>query len=127
MLVMRKKLAKKKKKLRMNSESYLFCLSNGTPLSRWDVKTVLKTLTSKCNLDPSRYKGQSFRIGGATSYARRGFPSSIIQIMGRWKSDCYKIYTRFSQLDLANLQTSIGRAGSRVTGRVVPFRENPVS
>ena len=110
MILMREKEAKKNKKLKLESEKPLFCLKNGTPLSRWDVSTILKALTTKCNLDPKRYKGQSFRIGGATSYARRGYPSNIIQIMGRWKSDCYKLYTRFSHQDLADLQKEMANA-----------------
>ena len=110
MIKMREIQSRRHSKLVMTDESPLFCLKNGTPLSKWDISTILKTLTKKCNLDPQKYKGQSFRIGGATSYARRGFPSSIIQIMGRWKSDCYKIYTRFLHQDLANLQKEMASA-----------------
>jgi hypothetical protein len=38
-------------------------------------------------LDPKFYKGHMFRIGAATSAAARGIPLSVIQNMGRWKSD----------------------------------------
>jgi hypothetical protein len=38
--------------------------------------------------------GQSLRAGGATSLAENGVPPSIIQAIGRWASDTFKIYIR---------------------------------
>jgi len=38
--------------------------------------------------------GQSLRAGGATSLAENGVPPSIIQAIGRWASDAFKIYIR---------------------------------
>jgi hypothetical protein len=38
--------------------------------------------------------GQSLRAGGATSLAENGVPPSIIQAIGRWASDAFKIYVR---------------------------------
>lgn len=46
-------------------------------------------------LDPKFYKGHSFRIGAATSAAARGIPLSVIQNMGRWKSDSFMRYITF--------------------------------
>ena len=40
--------------------------------------------------------GQSLRAGGATSLAENGVPPSIIQAIGRWASDAFKIYIRKS-------------------------------
>ena len=40
--------------------------------------------------------GQSMRAGGATSLAEHGVPPSIIQLMGRWKSEAFIIYIRKS-------------------------------
>ena len=36
--------------------------------------------------------GQSLRVGGATSLAENGVPPSIIQAIGRWALDAFKIY-----------------------------------
>ena len=36
--------------------------------------------------------GQSLRAGGATSLAENGIPPSIIQAIGRWASNAFKIY-----------------------------------
>ena len=38
--------------------------------------------------------GQSMRAGGATSLAEHGVPPSLIQLMGRWKSEAFFIYIR---------------------------------
>ena len=38
--------------------------------------------------------GQSLRAGGATSLAENGIPPSIIQAIGRWASNTFKIYIR---------------------------------
>jgi hypothetical protein len=40
--------------------------------------------------------GQSMRAGGATSLAEHGVPPSLIQLIGRWKSDAFFIYIRKS-------------------------------
>jgi hypothetical protein len=45
-------------------------------------------------LDPKFYKGHSFRIGALTSTASSGIPLSVIQNMGRWKSDAFMRYIR---------------------------------
>lgn len=55
---------------------------------------VLQSVLKFIKLDPSVYKGHSFRIGAATSAAARGVPEHIIQKMGRWKSDAVKHYVR---------------------------------
>ena len=38
--------------------------------------------------------GQSMRAGGATALAENGIPPSLIQAMGRWSSDTFRIYVR---------------------------------
>lgn len=42
------------------------------------------------------YTGHSFRRGGATWAFGIGVPGELIQIVGDWKSDCYKRYFEFS-------------------------------
>lgn len=110
MIAMRIRLTKNRKvfsNLRILPNSFLFVLKNGKPLSRYDITSKLAYLCNKCGLDPKRHKGHSFRIGGATSLARRGFPSHIIQVLGRWRSDCYRIYTRYTHDDIAAVQQAM--------------------
>jgi integrase len=70
----------------------LFAHSDGTPLQRSTVVDCTRALLSRLGLDPLEYAGHSFRRGGASSLAAAGTPDHIIQIMGRWVSDCYKLY-----------------------------------
>ena len=45
--------------------------------------------------NPSRFRGHSFRRGGATWAFRAGVPGELIQIYGDWASDAYKCYLEF--------------------------------
>ena len=38
------------------------------------------------------YSGHSIRRGAATEAGNAGLPDSTIQLLGRWKSDSYKLY-----------------------------------
>ena len=78
----------------------LFQLSNGKALDRKLLVLTLKKWCTTLGIESSRYNGHSFRIGGATSLAAAGVPDSIIQTLGRWKSDCFKIYIRLDKHDL---------------------------
>ena len=40
------------------------------------------------------FGGHSARAGGATYYAGLGLSSEIIQALGRWSSEAFKIYIR---------------------------------
>ncbi len=39
-----------------------------------------------------KFNGHSLRKGGATSLFLRGVSETLIQVLGRWKSDAYKAY-----------------------------------
>lgn len=52
----------------------------------------LKLFLSRNNLPVSNFTGHSFRRGGATAAFRAGLPGELIQYLGGWSSDCYKIY-----------------------------------
>lgn len=70
----------------------LFAHPDGTPLTRSSLLYHTRILLSRAGIDISAYYGISFRRGGATSLARTGAPTSVIQEIGRWKSDCYRRY-----------------------------------
>ena len=74
----------------------LFQFPRGTPVSYYYFSSSLKSLLSFIGLSPEVYKGHSFRIGAATSAAAKGVSSSVIQSMGRWKSNVVKNYIRMN-------------------------------
>ncbi len=94
--------------LHWHPSNYLFVLSDGTPVSKNDIISILRSCTGK--LDSSRYAGHSFRIGGATSLARRGAPSWLIKAMGRWNGPSYRTYLR---LDKSQLRDTVVRIAAK--------------
>ena len=44
--------------------------------------------------DPAQYGAHSYRIGGATALFAAGADPMVIRTMGRWSSDCYRLYVR---------------------------------
>ena len=44
--------------------------------------------------DPTQFGTHSLRIGGATALFAAGADETVIRTMGRWSSDCYRLYVR---------------------------------
>jgi hypothetical protein len=44
--------------------------------------------------EPSHFGTHSLRIGGATALFAAGADPTVIRTMGRWSSDCYRLYVR---------------------------------
>lgn len=65
----------------------LFVLSTGLPLTRAYLVSNLQAALRQAGLDDTVYNGHSFRIGAATTAAQRGLEDSLIQTLGRWRSD----------------------------------------
>jgi hypothetical protein len=78
----------------------IFTMEDGRPLSsavyNKRMMEVLHAADIKYKLDfkGKGYKGYQFspRRGGATALLASGVASEVVQVMGRWKSDCYKRY-----------------------------------
>jgi len=72
--------------------SPLFIGQGGGPLSKSAFVARLRELLVLLHLDDSRYSGHSFRRGAATAAGSVGYSDYEIQQLGRWSSDCYRIY-----------------------------------
>lgn len=68
--------------------------SNGFPLSGDYLRSVIRELMSAVGEDPSEFGTHSLRIGGATALFAGGATPTVIRTMGRWSSDCYRLYVR---------------------------------
>lgn len=84
---------------RPRPQSTVFQLRSGVPLSRHVVERRLKSLVKSIGLDPSQYNTHSLRRGGATTYSLANVSDRMIQVIGGWASDSYKLY----------IDTSIGQ------------------
>ena len=70
----------------------IFVSEVGLPVSRSIFSSQLLRACHLCGLDPSRYKGHSFRIGAASYVADRGLSDAQIRMLGRWKSNAFRQY-----------------------------------
>ena len=99
------------KPMKTSNQEPLFVFPNGTLLNRKTVSSMLSALTVKCGLPENRYKTHSFRKGAASTLAAAGVPDSTIQTMGRWSTNCYKIYINLSQSQILSFAKSLCAVG----------------
>ena len=90
-----------------NHTGPLFLFQSGAPLTRSTFVSCLKEALTNAGIDSTRFAGHSFRIGAATTAARRGLSDSAIKQLGRWKSTAYQRYIQPSPTTLGSLASSI--------------------
>jgi hypothetical protein len=76
----------------------VFHTALGHAVSRKLFTDYLALIFKTCGLDPTKYKGHSFRIGAATFAAECGFSDAQIRSVGRWKvySRSRPVFNRFA-------------------------------
>ncbi|KAK6987608.1 DNA breaking-rejoining enzyme [Favolaschia claudopus] len=74
------------------SNAPLFEGVDGKPLHYKAFVAGIRTSLAAAGIDPSGYAGHSFRRGAATEAAAAGYNDYEIQLLGRWRSDAYKLY-----------------------------------
>lgn len=84
--------------VRGDKEGAIFIHEDGSPVSRSWFSAQLSSAIKLCGLNPSVYKGHSFRIGAASHVADRGMSDAQIRILGRWKSNAFQKYIRVPSL-----------------------------
>ena len=58
------------------------------------LRAWVKTLAVRNGDPPEHFGTHSMRIGGATALFAAGADPTVIRTMGRWSSDCYRLYVR---------------------------------
>ena len=81
----------------------LFVTEDRLPLAKPTFLKMLHSTLSKAGIDPSQFKGHSFRIGAATTAAAAGVHSSIIKSLGRWASSAFEQYIRIPRSDMMDI------------------------
>ena len=89
----------------------LFVHTHGSAVAREFFTTELQKTPLFCKLDPSRYKGPSFRIGAASLAAAKGFSDAQIRQFGRWKSSAFLEYIRNSSLSTQSTAVTLHTTG----------------
>ena len=68
---------------------------SGDPLRTNKLRDMIRQLMAAADEpDPSHFGTHSLRIGGATALFAAGADETVIRTMGRWSSDCYRLYVR---------------------------------
>ena len=78
--------------MRPRSAVPLFAMTDGSPLTYRALLDNTASLVRALGIDTKKFRGVSFRAGGATSLAEAGADNGIIQAFGRWKSQAFKLY-----------------------------------
>ena len=84
-----------------------FRFENGTPLTKTQFVTRIRSVLQEVGIPYQNYSGHSFRIGAATAAARAGIQDSTIQALGRWSSDAFLTYIRTPRNQLARFSRDI--------------------
>lgn len=87
------------------SDLPLFRRANDAPFSQAWLLSGLRLLLTAVGLQASAFAGHSFRIGAASDAAEAGFSDYKIQILGRWRSDAYRLYIRMPISRILSLTT----------------------
>lgn len=95
--------------MRHSNPGPLFIFKSGAPLTRAGLVSNLQAALKQTGWDDSKYNGHSFRIGAATTAAQQGLEDSLIQTLGRWRSDAYKIYIKLPRAQLASVSQTLAR------------------
>jgi len=72
----------------------LFCHFNRTPVTKYQVSSLLRSSLQFLGINHTCFKGHSFRIGAATHASMQNVPDNVIQEMGRWSKSSY-VFTRY--------------------------------
>ena len=65
-------------------------------VTRSRVSKVLASVATDLGFPPGSYSSHSCRSGGATALVHAGVHPAVVQCIGRWNSDIWHIYSRFT-------------------------------
>ena len=89
----------------------LFRRPDGRHFSPTDVSNLVKRIALAAGESASGFGGRALRVGGATDLHALGVPATTIQLMGRWSSDVYRVYTRVCLGQLLRASRGMHAAG----------------
>jgi site-specific recombinase XerD len=81
---------------RKNPKQPLFAMQGGKNLTRAKLQQWMRAALDKAGYEGMRHSMHSLRKGGAESLAAAGFDTSVIMVLGRWKSSAHLLYTKMS-------------------------------
>ncbi len=91
----------------MGTSGPLFRFSDGRVLTRKRFVDAVRDGLKKAGVDERSYSGHSFRIGAATTAAKKGIEDAIIKTLGRWESLAYLEYIKVPRSQLAGISSRL--------------------
>ena len=91
------------------SSGPLFTFRDGSYLTRRRLNRILQLALPSPVASQQRTSSHSFRIGAATTAAAAGYPRWLIQRLGRWNSDCFRIYLQVPDSTISNVAQNMNR------------------
>ena len=88
----------------------LFENPDGKPLSYNFFINTIRVALESAGLNPKAYAGHSFCHGAASEAAAAGYSNYEIQLLGRWRSDAYKLYIETSLNRILHLSSLLHMA-----------------
>ena len=88
--------------------SPLFCLRDGSPLSRSQFVDWLRDALERAYLPSKLFAPHSLQRGFATSCSTANVPDHLIKTLGRWSSDCYQSYIDTPNAAIARTHETLG-------------------
>ena len=96
--------------LRRNVSGPLFVLQNGRMLTHQIFSNTLDGLVEELHFKKENFNTHSFCIGAATSAKAANISDMHIQMLGRCKSNAYKLYIQTPPQEIANLSRVLAAA-----------------
>ena len=94
----------------LHPDALLFTHADGSPWLSGELRTLFRDFATAINLPREQLGSHAGRIGGATDLFAANCPPALLQVMGRWDSDIWAIYTRVclhQVLDFAQAATAV--------------------
>lgn len=88
----------------------LFKFKDGQYLTRQRLVVAVREALQAARLDQDKYCGHRFRIGAATTAAKKGTEDAVIKTLGRWRSLAYLEYIRIPREQLAGYSKLLATA-----------------
>ena len=79
----------------------------GSQLTSYGFNILLKQAVHRAGMDSKLYSAHSLRAGAATTAANTGVPPFLIQKLGRWKSESFKLYIKEPKLAIKKAQRAM--------------------
>jgi hypothetical protein len=80
------------------------------PFSARALRMLVKRVATEAGQDPTTFANHSLRAGGTTDLLAAGVSETVVQQMGRWTSDTFRIYFRDDALVAAEAAKGFSKA-----------------